>query len=71
MYERAKTFTLTRPRVKKALGWVFVVIGIVALVAPIIPGAPLVFIGFELLGFRFLFVDKLLRRKATSDVAVE
>jgi hypothetical protein len=63
MYERAKTFTLTHPRVKKTVGWIFVVVGVVALVAPVVPGAPLMFVGFELLGFRLLFVDKLLRRK--------
>ncbi len=65
MYERAKTFTLSRPRFKKVLGYVFVVVGVVALVAPIIPGAPLVFVGFELLGFRMLFLDKLFKREAT------
>ena len=63
MYERAKTFTLTRPRVKKALGCLLIVIGFVAIIAPIIPGAPLVFIGLELLGFRLLFIDKLLKRE--------
>lgn len=63
MYERAKTFTLTRPRVKKTVGWVFIVVGVVALVAPVIPGAPLIFVGFELVGFRILFVDKLLKRE--------
>lgn len=64
MYERAKTFTLSRPRFKKVVGYVFVVVGVVALVAPVIPGAPLVFIGFELLGFRILFLDRLFKRSA-------
>ena len=63
MYQRAKIFTLSRPRLKKTVGWLFIVVGVVALVAPVIPGAPLVFIGFELLGFRLLFVDKLLKRE--------
>ncbi len=62
MYQRAKHFTLTRPRLKKTVGWIFIVVGVVALIAPIIPGAPLVFVGFELVGFRLLFVDKLLGR---------
>lgn len=63
MYQRAKIFTLSRPRLKKTVGWLFIVVGVVALVAPVIPGAPLVFVGFELLGFRLLFVDKLLKRE--------
>lgn len=67
MYERAKTFTLSRPRLKKTVGWMFVAIGVVALVAPVIPGAPLVFIGFELLGFRLLFIDKLFRKERESE----
>jgi Putative transmembrane protein (PGPGW) len=67
MYARAKHFTLTRPRLKKTVGWVFIVVGVVALVAPVIPGAPLVFIGFELLGFRLLFVDKLLGREPRTE----
>ncbi len=65
MYEKAKQFTLTRPLVKKSLGVFLVLVGIVALVAPVIPGAPLVFIGLELLGFRLLFLDKILRRNQT------
>jgi uncharacterized membrane protein YbaN (DUF454 family) len=65
MYAKAKQFTLTRPRIKKTVGWVFVVFGFIALIAPILPGAPLVFIGLELLGFKFLFIDKLLRRQTT------
>ncbi len=64
MYERAKTFTLSRPRFKKVVGYVFVVVGIIALVTPIIPGAPLVFIGFELLGLRILFLDRLFKRSS-------
>lgn len=67
MYERAKLFTLARPRLKKTVGYIFVVIGVVALVAPIIPGAPLVFIGFEILGFRLLFIDKLLKRNRPTE----
>lgn len=62
MYERAKIFTLARPRLKKTIGWALVVIGIAGVIAPIVPGAPLVIIGVELIGFRLLFVDKILKR---------
>jgi hypothetical protein len=64
MYARAKTFTLSRPRLKKTVGWVFVVIGVVAIVAPIIPGAPLVFVGLELVGFKLLFLDRLFGKES-------
>jgi uncharacterized membrane protein YbaN (DUF454 family) len=63
MYERAKTFTLARPRLKKTVGWVCVVVGVVAVVVPVVPGAPLVFVGFEILGFRMLFLDRILKRE--------
>jgi len=36
-----------------------VVVGFIALIAPIVPGAPLVFVGFEILGLRFVFTDKI------------
>lgn len=67
MYERAKNYTLMRPTLKKTLGVVFVLVGFIALIAPIIPGAPLVFIGLELLGFRFLFVDRMLGRTKVAE----
>ncbi len=67
MYERVKTYTYLRPRLKKGVGIFFVLVGFIALVAPIIPGAPLVFIGFELLGIRFLFIDKLLGRQPVGE----
>jgi uncharacterized membrane protein YbaN (DUF454 family) len=66
MYARAKTFTLSRPRLKKTVGWVFIVVGIIAIVAPIIPGAPLVFVGLELVGFKLLFLDNLFKRSPVS-----
>lgn len=62
MYRKAKQFTLDNPRIKKTVGLIFVIVGFIALIAPIIPGAPLMFIGFELLGFKFLFLDKILKR---------
>ena len=59
MRERFNNFTLTRPRFRKVVGWIFVVIGFAALILPIVPGAPLVFIGLEILGLRFLYTDKI------------
>jgi len=62
MYEKAKQYTLMRPRVKKTIGVLLVLIGIVGMIAPIIPGAPMLFIGLELLGFQLIFLDKILGR---------
>lgn len=67
MYERAKHYTLQRPTLKKTVGVLLLIVGFVALIAPVIPGAPLVFIGLELLGFRFLFIDKILKRGTATD----
>ncbi len=59
MIERFNIYSINRPRLRKTMGWALVVIGFFALIAPIVPGAPLVFIGFEVLGLRFVFTDKI------------
>ncbi|MEZ4194804.1 MAG: PGPGW domain-containing protein [Candidatus Paceibacterota bacterium] len=61
-----KIYTLSRPRLKKTLGWVLIVLGIIALVAPIVPGLVLIAIALELLGIRFVFIDKLLKRNSST-----
>ncbi len=63
MYERAKQFTLVRPKLKRVLGIVFVIVGFFALVTPLTPGGFLFFVGLELLGLRILFFEKLFKRK--------
>ncbi len=64
MYEKAKNFTLTRPRLKKVVGGLLVFIGFIALITPLTPGAALLlFVGFELMGLRFMFLEKVLKRK--------
>ncbi len=73
MYERFDKYSVTRPRLRKIAGWTLVVVGFVALVAPIIPGAPVVFIGLELLGLRIIFMDKIkgiIRREKVSPAPV-
>lgn len=44
---------------KKALGSVLIVLGLIAVVMPVIPGWFLVFIGLELLGLGFLIPEWL------------
>ncbi len=71
MYEKAKNYTLLRPRLKKTVGIFFVLLGFVGIILPVMPGAIFVFIGLEFLGLRFLFIDRLLKRKAHEVVTVE
>lgn len=63
MTERIRQYTLTRPRLKKVIGYFFVVVGFVALVTPLTPGAFLLVVGMELLGLRMAFFDKVLPKK--------
>lgn len=62
MYKRAKNFTLARPALKKTLGWIVVVVGLAALVLPLVPGIVLLILGFELLGFRLIFFERFMRK---------
>ena len=67
MYNKAKQFTLTRPILRKVLGGALVLIGFVALITPLTPGAVLfLFVGFEFLGLRFMFLDRMLGRKPAT-----
>lgn len=67
MYEKAKKFTLSKPLLKKIVGGALVLIGFVALVTPLTPGAVLfLFVGFEFLGLRFMFLDRLMGRKPAT-----
>jgi Putative transmembrane protein (PGPGW) len=66
MTERIRQYTLTRPRLKKAIGYFFVVIGFIALVTPLTPGAFLLVIGLELLGMRLAFFDRFMPKKQSK-----
>lgn len=70
MYEKAKQFTLERPKLKRAVGVVLILAGIFALFLPVIPGIVLLIIGLELLGLRLLaidrFIEKTLKKKHMS-----
>lgn len=59
---------------QKTVGVVLVILGIVAFLTPLTPGSViLVFLGLELLGFKFLFIEKAKERfknrnkKSTDD----
>ncbi len=63
MFTKIKQFTATHPRFKKVVGWVFIIVGFVALVTPLTPGGFLFLVGLEFLGLRFVFLDRLFKRK--------
>ncbi|MEK7635269.1 MAG: hypothetical protein AAB446_02465 [Patescibacteria group bacterium] len=48
----------SRPKVKKTIGVVFIMIGLISLLTPLTPGSWLAIIGLEFLGVRILFLDK-------------
>jgi hypothetical protein len=67
MYEKAKKLTLSNPLLRKVLGGSLVLVGTVFLITPFTPGsALLLFLGFELLGLRFMFLDRMIGRKSTT-----
>ncbi len=53
-----KEYIRNRPKIKKIIGSILIIIGLIALVTPLTPGSWLVIIGLELLGIRILFFDK-------------
>lgn len=61
MYERFNNYSSSRPRLRKTIGWSLVVVGFVAVIMPVIPGVPLVFVGAQLLGLNFILTDKVKR----------
>lgn len=61
MYEKAKNYTLNQPYLRSILGVTLVLLGFVALITPLTPGAVLMLAaGLELLGIRLLFLDRLI-----------
>jgi hypothetical protein len=54
--------------VKKAVGIILVIVGLVALLTPLTPGSWLALIGLELLGVRMLIERKLLNEKQRAAV---
>lgn len=71
MYERFNTYTAIRPRLRKSIGWLFVVFGFFALVTPLTPGGLLFFVGLEILGLRIIFMERVRRLFRRERVAQE
>ncbi len=56
-----KEYIHSKPKIKKAIGVILILVGLAALITPLTPGSWLLFIGLELLGLRVLLSDKLLK----------
>ncbi|OGF65394.1 MAG: hypothetical protein A3C80_03615 [Candidatus Ryanbacteria bacterium RIFCSPHIGHO2_02_FULL_45_43] len=53
-----KEYIHNRPRIKKAVGVILILVGLTVFFTPLTPGSWLAIIGLELLGVRVLFFDK-------------
>jgi len=61
MYDKAKKYTLNQPHLRRSLGVTLILLGFLALITPLTPGALLMLVGgLELLGIRFLFLDRIM-----------
>ena len=56
-----KEYINTKPKIKKTIGIILILIGLTALFTPLTPGSWLVFIGLQLLGLQILLSNKLLK----------
>ncbi len=53
-----KDYIHNRPKIKKTVGVILILIGLAAFFTPLTPGSWVAIIGLELLGVRILFFDK-------------
>ncbi len=73
MYKKFRNYLDLRPRTRVIIGWTFVVLGFLAAILPLVPGAILLIIGLEVLGIRLLFLENIYNKvkrtpKNVSDV---
>ena len=54
-----KEYIHNRPKIKKVVGVILILVGLAAFFTPLTPGSWIAIIGLELLGVRILFFDKL------------
>ncbi|EKE16538.1 MAG: hypothetical protein ACD_11C00004G0036 [uncultured bacterium] len=48
-------------KTKKIIGVILIVVGVIAFVTPFTPGSWLFFVGLEIIGFRFAFMDEIMK----------
>jgi len=61
-FKTIREYIHNRPTIKKIVGIILILVGLVAFFTPLTPGSWLVIIGLELLGMRILFFDSLYHR---------
>ncbi len=54
-----KEYIHNRPKIKKVVGVILILVGLAAFFTPLTPGSWLAIIGLELFGLRILLSDKL------------
>jgi hypothetical protein len=54
-----KKYAQSRPKTRKLIGGIVVLVGFIGVLLPVVPGLWLVFFGLELLGIQILFFDKM------------
>ena len=59
MKEKIKKIWTDNPKVRKIIGVIMVVVGLLSIVTPFTPVGFLLVLGLEILGIRILFWDKL------------
>lgn len=59
MKEFFKKAWVESPKIRKSIGVFLVVVGFIGIVTPFTPWGILFFVGLEVLGIRFLFLDKI------------
>lgn len=60
LLKKIKEYAHTKPKTKKLIGVIAVLIGFAGVILPVIPGLWLMFFGLELLGVQILFFDKFI-----------
>ena len=53
-----KQYLYSQPWLRKTIAYILIAFGLFALVMPLVPGAILALVGFELIGIRFAFLDR-------------
>ena len=54
-----KEYSHSKPKTKKLIGSVIIVLGIIAMILPVVPGAWIVIIGLEIFGVKLIFLDRI------------
>lgn len=59
LFKSIKEYIHDKPKIKKVIGIILILVGLAALITPLTPGSWLIFIGLELLGVHVLLPDRL------------